>query len=339
MSNDQTIQLIQSPIIKHSLEEMGKSVSERLANLNLEKQIATEDTLKTLKDLRAVLNKECQSFEEQRKYIKNSVMDPYTEFETIYKTEILEKYKDADKTLKEKINDFEMSLKIEKKENLVKYFVELCEMEQIDWLTFDRLNIDINLSTSEKKYKVEIFGSVQKISDDISLISTESYAAEILVEYKQSLNASQAIQKVRQRKQDERLELERLNNERTSKRTFQLRSLSFIYHDFTRTYNWVSDETVMINYADVENLPDEEWIKRYADLEFKVKGNRDISTPPVLQAPTISVTTQEVPVQEAKEVVNEELFEAKFIVTANYAKLKTLSEYLKLNDYQYQNID
>lgn len=336
--NDQTIQLIQSPIIKHSLEEMGKSVSERLSNLNLEKQVATEETLTTLKSLRAELNRESQNFEEQRKAIKNDVLNPYTEFETIYKTEILEKYRDADKTLKEKINDFEMSLKVQKKENLVKYFVELCDMEQIDWLTFDRLNIDINLSTSEKKYKIEIFGAVQKIADDISLISTETHAAEILVEYKESLNASQAIQKVRQRKQEERLEAERLNNERTTKRTNQLRSLSFIYHDLTRTYNWASDELLMISYADIENLSNEDWIKRYAELESKAKGTRETMRTPVLQAPTIS-TTNQAPIQQVQQAVSEETFEAKFVVSGTYVELKALSEFLKSNNYKYQNID
>ncbi len=335
--NNEVIQLIQSPIIKHSLEEMGKSITERLSSLNLKEQIATEDTLKTLKAIRSELNKESLSFEEQRKTIKNAVLNPYNDFEAIYKSEILEKYKDADKILKEKINDFEMSLKVERKDNLVKYFTELCDMEQIDWLTFDRLGIEVNLSTSEKKYKIEIFGAVQKISDDLSLITTEAHAAEMLVEYKTSLNASQAIQKVRQRKQDERLEEERLKNERTSKRTTQLRSLAFTYHDLSRTYNWVNDETVMISYSDIENLSDEDWIKRYADIESKAKVKQHTNRAPVLQAPTISAPTQEI--ASPQPAVKEETFEAKFLVTGTYNELKALSEFLKSNNYKYQNID
>ena len=334
--NNEVIQLIQSPIIRHSLEEMGKSVTERLAALNLENQVATEDTLKTLKETRAELNKESQNFEEQRKTIKNAVLNPYNEFEASYKTEILEKYKDADKTLKEKINEFEMSLKVGKKDNLVKYFAELCDMEQIDWLTFDRLGIEVNLSTTEKKYKIEIFGKVQKISDDISLITTEAHAAEMLVEYKTSLNASQAIQKVRQRKQDERIEAERLKNERTSRRTSQLRSLSFTYHDLSRTYNWINDESIMIPYSDIENLSDEDWIKRYADIESRVKVKQDTNRAPVLQAPTISAPTQEI---ASPQKANEEICEGKFIVTGTYNELKRLSEFLIANNYKYQNID
>lgn len=332
------IQLIQSPIIKHSLEEMGKSVSDRLSALNLEKQIATEATLATLKATRAELNKESKAFEDQRKAIKEAVLNPYSEFENIYKDEILTKYKQADEILKGKINDFEMSLKAEKKENLLKYFAELCDMEQIDWLNFDRLGINIDLSTSEKKYKLDIFGKVQKIADDISLISSEEYAAEMLVEFKTSLNASQAIQKIRQRKQDEKLEAERLNNERTARRTGQLRSLSFVYHDLTRTYNCIHNESVMISYSDVCTLSDEDWIKRYAELESKTKvKTADNPTPSVLQAPVVSTITHGCDTQP--QATKEEEFEAKFIVKGTYAELKALGEFLKSNNYKYQNID
>ena len=338
MEINQAIQLTQSPVIMHSLEETGKSVSERLASLNLDKQVATEETLATLKSLRADLNKESQSFEEQRKYIKTAILSPYSEFETIYKSEILEKYKEADKTLKEKINDFEMSLKSEKKESLIKYFDELCKSKQIDWLIFERLGIDVNLSTSEKKYKIEIFGKIEKIADDINLISSETHAAEMLVEYKTTLNASQAIQKVRQRKQEEKLEAERILNTRTSGRISQLKNLAFVYHDLTRTYNWISDESVMINYADIENQSDEEWIKRYAGLEMAVKGKQTDNSAPVLQAPTVSTTTQ-TSAQESLQNPMEELREAKFSVTGTYSDLMKLSEFLKSNNYKYQNID
>jgi len=333
------IRLIQSPIIQQNLVEMGKSVTERLSELNIENQIATENTIKTLKSLRSELNSEAREFEEQRKMIKTAVLSPYEEFEALYKTEIIEKYKAADALLKDKINVFEMNIKTEKKNNLAAYFNEICEVEGIDWLTFDRLNIEINLSTSEKKYKEQINEEVSRVKDDINLINTDRYAAEILVEYKNTLKASQAIQIVRQRKESERLEAERIKNQRTESRRSQLIKLRFVYHDLTKTYNWIFDESVMVRFSDIENLSPEDWNKRFIELESKVKPKEDVG---VLKAPVEQSEQKQkeqvitdVPFEESQE----EIFNAKFIVSGTYSQLTALSEFLKTNNYNFQNID
>lgn len=333
MDNERTIQLIQSPIIKHSLEQTGKSVSERIADLNIDNQVATESTIQTLKGMRAELNKEAKEYEAQRKIIKDAVLSPYNDFETIYKSQIIEKYKEADTTLKNKINSFEMEIKIKRKSAIQAYFDELCQMEQLEWLTFDRLSIEVNLSTSEKKYKEQILQTVQRIVDDIDLIKTESHASEILIEFKKSLNSSQAIKTVRTRKEAEKIEAERLQAERTAKRTALLRSLCFVSHDLTKTYNWIKDETVLIKYADVENLSEQDWQKKYLELEVRTKAEEK---PQILHAPSISAPAPEPPKEEPPK---EELFQAKFIVSGTYQELKQLGEFLKSNNYNYQNID
>jgi len=96
-----------------------------------------------------------------------------------------------------------MKIKQEKKDKLIAYFDELCAVEKLDWLKYEKLCIEVNLSTSLKQYKVQISTDIGKIKDDINLISTEKHEAEILVEYKKTLNASQSIQQVRKRKQEE----------------------------------------------------------------------------------------------------------------------------------------
>ncbi|MFT3995739.1 MAG: DUF1351 domain-containing protein [Dysgonomonas sp.] len=330
------IKLVQHPVITHSLELMGASVTERLQSLNIEKQVATEDTIKTLKEIRAELNKESKEFESQRKGVKDAIMNPYNEFESTYKKEIIEKYKYADELLKTKINDFEMKVKQEKKENLISYFNELIEIEQVDWLTFDRLGIDITLSTSEKKYKEQILLFVQKLVDDLELIKTDTYSAEILVEFKKNLNCSQAIKLVRDRKQAEKEEADKLQAERTSRRTSQLRCLNFVYHDLTKTYNWVQDETLYISYEKIENLSDENWANTFDELKESTIPKEEIK-PEVLKAPIVEQPKQE-PIQEKEEEVQAEIFEAKFIVKGTYAELKALGEFLKSNNYNYQNI-
>ena len=340
------ITLVQNPIIKHSLMEVGKNVTERLSALNLENQLATDDTIKTLKDLRAELNKEAREFETQRKAIKEAILNPYNEFEDAYKNEIINKYKDADETLKVKINGFEMNLKQTKKENLVTYFNELVQVEEVDWFTFEQLEIEVTLSVSEKKYKEQIFEAVGKIAEDLSLISTEQHAAEMLVEYKKTLNASKSIQEVRQRKEAERLEAERIRAERTRKRTSMLAALAFVSSDIAKAYYWVRNETVAISLSDIENLSNEDWNKRYIEVELIIKEAQrkedeqkkaatneatPTSTAEVLKAPT-----EEMPKAEQPKA---EVFEAKFAVKGTLVELTALSEFLKSNNYQYQNLD
>src|SRR6185503_10383235 len=98
----QEIKITQYPVITHKLVEAGKSVTKRIEDLELDKQIATVDTVKSLKDLRAELNKELADLETQRKAIKEGVNKPYLEFEDTYKTEISDKYKIAIDLLKDK---------------------------------------------------------------------------------------------------------------------------------------------------------------------------------------------------------------------------------------------
>lgn len=334
MDFNNQIQLIQSPIIKHSLEQMGLSVTNRLSELNIDNLVATEDTVGSLKKLRAELNKEAKEFESQRKIIKDAILTPYNNFESIYKEQIITKYKDADETLKTKVNDFEMKIKIERKTELEKYFAEICEMEQIDWLPFTRIGIEINLSTTVKKYKEQILEKIQGVVNDLDLINTDIYATEILVVYKQNLNISQSIKIVRERKVQEKTEADRLHLQMVSKRTAQLRSIGLVYHDLTRTYNWPHDESVMVKNSDVEELSDTDWLSKYSQIESKVKAQRSIPFSSPLQAPAV-----ELPNKTTEKKAEPESFEAKFMVKDTYERLMLLSKFLKENGYTYENID
>ena len=124
--NNEVIKLVAKPKIAHKLNELGASVTQRIKDLNLENLVATEETVKSLKELRADLNKELESFEEQRKFVKNGILNPYNEFEALYKIEISEKYAGAINILKDKIAQVENKIKQEKRENIKRYFDELC---------------------------------------------------------------------------------------------------------------------------------------------------------------------------------------------------------------------
>ena len=52
--------------------------------------------MKAIKQIRADLNKEFKEVEQQRKTVKEKILEPYMQFEGVYKTYISDKYKEAD---------------------------------------------------------------------------------------------------------------------------------------------------------------------------------------------------------------------------------------------------
>lgn len=193
MSN--IITLRQAPIISYEkIQEVGTQVKQRIEALELDKLLVTEETKNAVKNTRAELNKEFEAFETQRKLIKEAILKPYEAFENSYKNYIAQNYKNADETLKNKITAFENQLK-EEKENAVKeYFFELCQSKNIDFLTFERLGLKVNLTTSLKSLKDSVLAFVEQVEKNLDLISnvpeSDEFKSEALAEYKQTLDVS-----------------------------------------------------------------------------------------------------------------------------------------------------
>ena len=124
---------------------------------------------------------------------------PYEDFENSYKKYISDKYKSADVELKNKIDTVENELKVNKKAEVVNYFNEYLSSKNIDFIKYEQANINITLTVSMKSLKEQAKNFIDKIADDLNLIDTQEHKAEILVEYKQSLNVSQAITTVTNR--------------------------------------------------------------------------------------------------------------------------------------------
>ena len=140
-----------------------------------------------------------KDFEERRKEVKNSVMQPYNQFEAVYKDCITDVFKQADADLKEKIDSVENELKEQKSADIKAYFEELCTASSIDFLTFEMANINVTLSASLKSLKTQVAQFVGRVYDDLNLIETQEHKEEILYEYKKSLNVSAAITMVANR--------------------------------------------------------------------------------------------------------------------------------------------
>ena len=213
------ITLQQEPVIIYEkIKSVGEEVQKRISDLNLENQLVTEDTIKAVKGIRTDLNKEFAAFEEQRKFIKNAVTKPYQEFEEKYKEFIATHYNNADNTLKNKISDFENKLKEDKAESLKFYFTELCQSLQIDFLTFGQVKLNVTLSASEKSLKETISAFVEGIKKDLDLLKSipesDEFKAEVLHDYKKSLDMANALRITQERKKAKEEELKRIEEQK-----------------------------------------------------------------------------------------------------------------------------
>ena len=217
--NEQLITLKQPPIIIYEqIKAVGQQIEAKIAELNLDNQLVTDETLKSAKNTRTVLRKELDDFETQRKYIKEQVNAPYEAFEKAYKEHIKVHYDKADSTLKSKIDEVQNRLISDKSVRIKDYFTELCQQQGIDFLIFERLPLNITLSDSDKKFKNEVANFVSEVSKSIQLIESfnepDEFKAEILTDYKQTLDITRAIQGAQYRRQQREAELQRIEAQR-----------------------------------------------------------------------------------------------------------------------------
>lgn len=213
--NENIITVQQLPVIVYErLESVGQEIDKRIAALDLDKQLVTEDTKKAVKDTRAMLNKELKDFEEQRKRIKEQVIAPYEDFEKAYNSFIKVKYETADGILKVKIDEFDKRLKADKEARIRAYFTELCQANNIDFLPFERLCLNIRLNDSDKSLKDIVNTNIDNVVKSLEFIESlndpDEYKAEILTDYKQTLDVTTAIRNAQYRKQQREAELQRL---------------------------------------------------------------------------------------------------------------------------------
>lgn len=335
METNNEIKLVQKPIISHELKAVGQSIAKRLEELNLPNLIANEDTLKYLKETRATLNKEFDTLEKDRKLLKTALNEPYNEFEVDYKTEVTDRYTPALTLLKDKVSSVEIKIKDEKKESIKSYFVELCLSENIDFVCFDQMALDINLSTTEKVYKEKCNEFISKVNDDLKLIKSMDYEAEIMADYKVSLNASKSIQDVKDRKERERQEKERIKLVEQNRRVAEFKRIGM--NADTETKSFVFSPEIYVSWDSVKDLEKVDFSNKIIELEEKIKTSRTIE-------PTIEFKPEEKK-QEVKEVIQAPIVETKleilkavFEVHGTMAQLKSLGEYLKQNNLTYKNL-
>lgn len=197
----------QLPIITQQLQSIKQEIIQRTSYaLSLD---VTEDNYKEIKKIRSELNASFNELEAKRKEVKKAVLAPYNEFETAFKENVTDVFRPAIAEVGERITAVEDGLKQKKSEEVEAYFVEYAASKNIDFLSFADMDLNINLTVSKKSLKDKIKATIDKVCDDLAMIDTQEYKAEILVEYKKSLNVSQAILTVTNRMKEIEVERQR----------------------------------------------------------------------------------------------------------------------------------
>lgn len=255
----------QLPQIEEHLKDLSTEIDKKVKDAK--SLICTEETVKTVKQVRADLTKDFKNLEEQRKTVKEQILAPYMQFEEIYKTYVSNRYKEADIDLKQKIDSTENELKKQKENEIKDYFEEYKTANNIDFINYEQANINVTLTASKKSLKEQAKKFIDEIVDDLKLIETQECKKEILVEYKQNLNVSKSIQEVANRHkllEEEKKKQEELKNKQLEEAQRQA--------DMSIKTQEVATKNALDNF--VIEAPKIEEQEEILTLKFKVRGTR-----------------------------------------------------------------
>ena len=203
---NELIAVKQLPIIEERLKDLSVEIDRQVTEaLNL---AVTPETVKTVKEVRAGLNKQFNELENQRKNVKNLILEPYNQFDRIYKQYVSVRFSEADAELKRKINSVEEGLKKEKEAELRDYFRELADSLHLPWLDYERGRFNVTLSKSMKAMKQEVSTFVERVHSDVQAISVMTDSAKIMSEYKLYLRLGEAVETVKMRREAEEREMQ-----------------------------------------------------------------------------------------------------------------------------------
>lgn len=263
-------ELIKKPQFEGEIKAQIKSVGEIESNMkevkgyveNLNKYYQnvsfTEDTMKEAKDEKSKVNKFKKQVSDYRKNIIAEYNKPIKAFEdTAKETEKL--LTETYNTINQQVANYENKQKEIKEQKIKDYFEEYKTANNIDFITYEQVKINVTLSASEKSLKEQAKNFIDKIKDDLNLIETQEHKAEILVEYKQTLNVSQAITSVTNR-------FKAIEEEK--KKIEQEKELQQFVVDTAKESDKYSEQ-IILNAPVIEEKTEE-----ILTLKFTVKGTR-----------------------------------------------------------------
>lgn len=294
------IQLKQLPIIEEQLHQIKEQVT--AATNEALSLVCTDETVKTVKQKRADLNKAFAAFEERRKEIKAEILAPYDAFEKVYRDCVTEPFKTADTELAGKIADVENGLKDEKAAALAEYFNEYRNsigLSEED-ATLYKARINVTLSASLKSLKDKATAYLDQTLEDLQMIDLQEYRDEILSEYRKTGNAAQSITIVNQRHKEIEEERRRAEERKAAEEARAAAAAKV-------------EEAIAGTAAEAAAAPQAAFM------------------PPIEGTPAETDNSVETPADAPAEI-----YESTFTVWGTLEQLKALKKFLDENNYDYK---
>lgn len=223
MNEEQSLIVVsQLPEIQENLRQLRDSWEQRAADAA--SMICTEETVQSLKDMRAEMRKEFQAADSVRKAAKEKYLAPWNAVEATFKECVKDAFTRADESLKSTINGFEMELKQKCYDDLKIWYTELIQAEHIDFLTLDqamalagvKIGLDDAKRNTPRRLQDAVANVVSKIALNLEDISKMDDAPEIMAEFKLCHDLGRAVANVQGRKRLVQAEKEAAEARRTA---------------------------------------------------------------------------------------------------------------------------
>lgn len=117
------VKIVQPAILAEQFDAIGKDVDEKITRV--QGLVVSDQNYKDAKKIRASLNREAAAYASDFREIKKQALAPWEAIEARYNSNIRDKYREADKIMKEKISTIEGGLKGQKEQEVMDYFEEL----------------------------------------------------------------------------------------------------------------------------------------------------------------------------------------------------------------------
>ena len=196
------IVVTQLPVIEERLQSMKADVDALV--LEGRSMVCTGETIQSVKAKRSEIRKKCSQIKYSLKDAEEYILKPFRSIEQYCKEQLLSPLQDADEKLKVSISEFEDGIiKRRCEEGLRDHFAELCAKHHLDWLTYERAGIKVDMASAKaktpSKLRKQLMEFVVGVADSVDRISALEDAGEIMAEYKRTLNAADAIYTVQER--------------------------------------------------------------------------------------------------------------------------------------------
>jgi len=170
----------------NEIKENIKGVLKKYEGITL-----TDDNKQFIKSEKAQLNKVSKALNDERISVKKEYMKPLDLLEKQVK-EITELIKGTVDKLDDQIKTQENAEKKLKEDAVKEYFNDLIKENNIDFITFEDVGLNITLSVKEDKLKEEVDAFIEKVALDLQEINTDVNRVRLMAKYRLSKNLQQS---------------------------------------------------------------------------------------------------------------------------------------------------